>query len=206
VYQYLLAWILGQYVDSRRISFRVNREEAIRRGIDKAELKGDSANNRVLSSKEEVDRFLANDPGYKLNIMLNNMREVLIELYSFLLFRAYGSLEAQTARNLLTLTDITKFFETGCNPQQAPEGRQEGNGVFGPAFEFLRYCAKQYYFENRAEIEASPRLKSYLAHKKVVNAMRASLLHEDERIVDYSPVWKRPGYTFIKSLPALRTN
>ena len=48
-----------------------------------------------MSTEEEVSRFLADDGEYRLNIMLSNMKDVMIELFALVLSSRYGNIDAQ---------------------------------------------------------------------------------------------------------------
>ena len=61
VYQYLLAHGIAQYVNERRITHRANRIMAIKRGIEKGELKGDPESGQCSSSRERIDEYLKHE-------------------------------------------------------------------------------------------------------------------------------------------------
>ena len=203
VYQYLLAYSIAAYIDGKNLSFRANREAAIRRGIDLGKLRSDSMTGKVSSPRKQVDEFLTTDPEYFLNIMINNMKEVFIELFSFVLCRKYGSCNTGTSQKLLAMPSEAEYINKGFDINVLPGTHQTGTLLFGPIYEFLKDCVKQYYFEYQAEIKAAPRIKSYLAQRSTIDRLRVLLVNRDNNIREYDTPWKRVGKTFIESLPDL---
>jgi hypothetical protein len=204
VHQFLLAMSIAKYVDGRRISYRSNRQSAILRGIRSGALRGDPDTGHLRSTARETDEYLQSDIEYNLCIMINNMREIIIELYSFLLCRRYRSCDAITSQALLTQFPGEKLFlEKGFHESQHISTRQDGNGFIGSIYEFILDTTKQYYFEYDAEIKAAPRLKSYLAQRSTVNRFRDALLRRNRVIPEYDVPWKVRGKTFLDSLPSL---
>jgi|GEM_PF-5186646 len=98
---------------------------------------------------------------------------------------------------------IEAFCSSGFNHKLAPREIQDGKSILGPIYAFLRYCMKQYYFENRAEIQAAPRLKAYFFQRKTVNRIRDYVAKTDKEITDWDQPWKASGKTFVDSLPKL---
>jgi hypothetical protein len=203
IYQYLLATAAAAYVDARRVGWRTNRQEALARGLARGQLRGDVDTERVTSSAREVDEFLAQDQEYRLNIILNNSRDILVELFAMVLARRYGSLTGGQSRRLLQMPSIEAFCTSAFNTRAAPQERQDGTAVLGPVYAFLQYSVKQYYFENKAEIQAKPRLKAYFFDRKTVDRLRDEVLRVDEDIRDWDQPWKSPGMAFTESLPEL---
>jgi len=201
--QYLLAYTVGQFIAQKRISWQQNRLEALRRGIAQGMLKGDLETGHVLSPQSQVDEFLASDNDYKINIMINNMREVLIELASYVLALRYGALTAEVCKRLLDVPSTAHFVESAYAPQLLPPEEQSGEEILGPVYAFLRYCVIQYYHGNFAEIQAAPRLKAYFFSRKTVHKLREMVASTNKRIRDYNPEWKLAGASFLESLPAL---
>jgi hypothetical protein len=203
VSQYLLAFVISRLLQAKRIAAKQNREQALARGTKLGKLKVDLTNQQMLSTKSEIDEFLTQDAEYKLNIMLNNMKEILLELFGFVLCRRYGPLHPPLCQKCLSMAELVQFIESGCDVSRAPGSVQTGHSVVGPIYEFIRYTMKQYYFENRAEVEAAARLKAYLWDRRVVTKMRESIISQDIAIVDFNVPWKPPGKGFLESLPDL---
>lgn len=204
VYQYLLSVAIARYVDSRRVSFRTNKADAIRRGIEKGRLRQDPDTGVCTSTSEKIDEYLTEDEEYFLNIMINNMREVLIELFSFVLCRKHVECDARNSQRLLTLfPHEAQYLESGFSQAHLLPINPESPSWMGAIYEFLYYCMKQYYFDYQAEIRSAPRLKSYLAQRNTVDRLRESLIRRNDSIRDYDVPWKTLGKTFIESLPEI---
>ncbi len=200
-YQYLLAYSIARYIDQRRISYRTIRIDAIKRGIRTRALNGDISTGKCTNSPKEIDLFLSKDIDYYLNVMLNNMREVLIELFSYTLTSKYTTLDAQTSQQLLMNFPFHKAYVTGGYNLADLCENDIDNCVFGPIYDFLVDCLRQYYYEFEAEIRSSPRLKSYLAQRDTINKLRTKLSKRNETIIGFDAPWKKCDKTFIGSLP-----
>jgi hypothetical protein len=201
VYQYLLSWGIASYIDWRRISHQRNRLAAIKRGIELGSLKGDPNTGQYTCTAREVDEYLTTDSEYFLNTMLNNMREVLIELYSFVLCNKYTECSAKLCQDLITKLPRHKmFFESACDGSMLLT-KQDGMSLIGPIYDFLKDCALQYFFMYQAEIKAAPRLKSYLAQRATINRFRTIVLERNQSTREYDREWKKPNLTFLESLP-----
>lgn len=203
-HQYLLAYSIAKYIDARRVSYRENRDTAIARGIKSGILRGDPDTGMPKSTPREIDEYLSGDIDYFINIMLNNSREILIELYSFILCNKYSACDGLTSQKLLTvLPGELSYLENGLDDISVISRNQVGISLLGPSYDFLVDCLRQYYFEYQAEIKTTPRLKSYLAQRSTINRMRGVLIKRNEVISQYDAPWKMPGKTFLDSLPDL---
>ncbi|MEM3433434.1 MAG: AIPR family protein [Candidatus Hadarchaeum sp.] len=201
VYEYLLAFVAGKYVDHKRVGWQRNRQEALRRGVEQGKLRVDPISGAIVSSRRDIDEFLASDTEYRLNIVINNMRDILVELIAFLLARRYGSLGPRMSRKLLENPEIRDYCRTAFSPEAAPMEHQDGHRILGPCYAFLRYCVKQYYFENKAEMEAAPRLKAYFFARRVVQSLKELVARTEAEIKEWERPWKPAGRGFVESLP-----
>lgn len=200
VHTYLLAFVIAEYIDAVTPSFRQNKEEAIERGVQQGSLKRDNQ-GRLVSTDDEVNRFLSDDGEYRLNIMLANMKDITIELYALVLGARYGNIDAQLANKILTSGELSEYVTSACSPEKAPGLDQDGRAIVGPIYGFLRYCTQQYFYANQAEIQAAARMKAYLWQRKVVIKMRENVLKVANRIVEFDVNWKPRGKNFFESLP-----
>jgi hypothetical protein len=203
-HQYLLAFTVAKYTDTRRVSFIKNRDDAVTRGIKSGVLRGDLDTGMPRSSAREIDEYLSGDVDYFINIMLNNSREILIELYSFILCQKYSACDGLTSQRVLAaFQGESAYLEGGLIDASPVSAEQDGHSVLGPIYSFLVDCVRQYYFEYQAEIKTAPRLKSYLAQRTTVNRLRGVVVRRDMVIAQYDAPWKVPGKTFLASLPNL---
>lgn len=203
VEQYLLATTVAEFVTAKRVSSRKAKQEARHRGLIQGKLKGDPSTGAILSPEKEIDEFLAQDSEYRLNVMLLNMREILVELVWFLLARRYGALDTAVCKTLLETAQIQAFWSSAFDPALAPSGSHDAKAILGPIYAFGQYCMGQYRIENRAEIESAPRLKAYLWSAGTRTKLRDYFVQEDAQITDLQKPWKPAGQTFIDSLPEL---
>jgi len=202
-YQYLLSYGIARYVRTRQMSHKANRSEAICRAIRRGVLPGNADTGQCTASREQEDEFLAGDDEYFINKMLIQIREVFVELVAFVLVLKYGPCDAQTSQKLVTnFADERRYFESGFDAEELGES-QTGETLFGPIYEFLRYCVSQYYYRFQAEIKAAPRLKSYFANRKTVNRLRDEVLNRNTTIAGYDAPWKKADQAFLQSMPDL---
>lgn len=201
-YQYLLAYGIAEYIDNRKISNRASKKVTLEKGITEGSLKGDLSTGRMYSSSNEQSAYLDNDTEYNVNKMMVYMREVLIELFSFILTLRYVNCDAVTCQKIALLPNENEYLRQNFNHSILPTS-QDGTALIGVTYEFIKDCVKQYYFANQAEIRAAPRLRAYLAQRTTVNKLRQLILQRNEAIRDWDSRWKILGKTFIESLPEL---
>lgn len=198
-YQYLLACMCDAYISERRIAHKINRDTAINRGVDSGVLKADPETGKVFSPKEEQDGYLLTDTDYYINIMTNNMRDLLIELYSYCLNKIFGGLDAITCKKILDGYDQEKeFLETGFDKEIIKVSLSEN--ILGPVYEFIRDVVGQYYYKFEAEIKAAPRLKSYLAQAKTISRLKELIDKRNFSIANFDAIWKKPNKPFFDSI------
>ncbi len=200
VHTYLLAYVVAKYIDSQVLSFQRNKTDAISRGMREGTLRADPQ-GRLISSEDDLSKFLAEDGEYRLNIMLSNMTDILVELFALVLASRYSNINALLANKILNSTELDSYVKSGCAPEAAPGPEQTGGSVIGPTFQFLRYCTTQYFYANQAEIRAASRMKAYLWQRKVVNKMKDNVLKLSSQIAGYDESWKPRGKKFFESLP-----
>lgn len=116
----------------------------------------------------------------------------------------YVTCDAVTCQKIVSLPAEGEYFrqnfDSGILPRQ-----QNGTALLGVIYEFLKDCARQYYYANQAEIRAAPRLRAYLAQRTTINKFRQLIVQRDETIRDWDAPWKTLGETFLDSLPELPT-
>lgn len=201
-YQYLLAYGIGEYIDNRRVSGKVNKQITIEKGVSEGVLKIDRRTGRMISSSDEISKYLNGDSEYNVNRMMAYMREVLIELYSFVLTLKYVSLDAVTCQRIVVLPHESQFFLHNFDAEKLPV-HQDGSALLGVVYEFLKDCVKQFYHANEFEMRAAPRLRAYLAQRSTINKLRQLLVRRNESVRDWDQAWKPHGKTFLESLPDL---
>jgi len=204
IYQYLLALSVFKFINIKRVSWRLNRESAVKRGVEQGSLRYDDNSQRMISNKVEIDEFLASDTNYRLNIMINNMNDILVELFSFLLSNKYGELSPSLCKKTLATDELSSFSKSHFHLEKMPREEQDGKQILGPLYAFIKHSIKQYYFKNKAEISAAPRLKAYLFQRRVVHRLKETLLSTNHEISDFVQPWKRENKPFLDTLPKLK--
>lgn len=205
VYQFLLAHGIGKIIDGRRISYKANRNEAIKRGIAKGDLQGSVETGISTSSSIEINNYLTTDIEYFINNMVNNMRELMIEFYSFILSQKYAGCDAIVSQRILcSMPKEKEYYDNGFSPDYLPDSTQDGQSILGPIYGFLKDCISQYFFKYSAEIKAAPRLKSYFWQRNTVNKFRQEIYDRDKAIIGYDQSWKTINKTFLESLPNIQ--
>ena len=64
------------------------------------------------TSAEEINKFLSDDNAYVLNQILYNMKEVIVELYAWILIMTYGELDDDTVKKILLLSGMKDLAES----------------------------------------------------------------------------------------------
>lgn len=202
VHQYLLAYGVAEYISARRVSSATCTRLGISRGITAGILKIDKQTGKLISSQSDVAQYLSTDDEYAIDRIMAYTREVLIELYAFILCRKYAACDSATCLKIATLPHEDEFFERNFDESAVPTA-QDGTTVIGPIYEFLRHCIKQYYYENQAEIRAAQSIRAHFARTAAIDKLRRLIVQRDGSIRGYDVEWKKPEKTFLESLPDL---
>ena len=159
------------------------------------------------SSAEDINKALMDDEDYVLNQILYNMKEVIVELYAWILIRAYGPLDADTADKILQLPGIrdlyaTPDFKSFVNNLRRTDlvDNLENNLLF-TCFEFIKESVTRWKSTHEQEYLASQRRIRYLHLAKVVEQMKDFLSKTDEDTKKFGYPWKQPQTSFLDSLP-----
>jgi hypothetical protein len=199
--QFLLASACAAHVRQTRVGWKQNRDQAIARGLASGSLKADPSTGRSASTEREIDEFLAQDDRYRITIMTNNMLDVLVELYAFVLCRKYGALSPSVSKQLLSVADVSDYVRHGFKRQSDDSlGHRD---VFQTVGAFLEYCMTQYYYANRAEIQAAARLKALFFQRKTVHKIRQQVASLDSSLQEWAAEWKPLGRSPRDMLPDL---
>lgn len=201
VYLYLPPFIISEYIRSLKVPPKKNRDEALQRGVEEHELNRDNKTGEILNTDIEIGEYLGKDNEYNLNIILANMQEVLIELYSFIFINAFGKYDEGIAKWILSLREIITYCSGGFSPESAPGTMQDGSALLGVTYQFIKDCMQQYYIQYLAEIKSTPRKKTYLGNRKIINKIRKKILERNEQIKTFDQEWKLLGKTYFNSLP-----
>jgi hypothetical protein len=202
VNQYLLAHITSVWLDKRRISYQRSRAEAIERLTRQGKLRQDPREPQI--DQRLVDSELNKDTKYYLNIVLNNMRDVMLELYAMVLCIRYGPLTDETCRRILYYPPIRPYLEDPLKEITENLKHCDGRHILNLTYEFLTFATQQYIVRYGDVLKLQPRLKSYLAQRDTVNAMRSFALDCNSETVPLAVTsWCPTGKSFVENLPDL---
>ena len=203
--QYLLSYLIFEFVKAYLPSPRSNKTACIQR-LKKTERLTDN------SSAEDIDKALMEDEDYVLNQILYNMKEVIVELYAWILIKAYGPLNAETADKILQLPGMCtlyaapdfKTFVDDLGEADLLENLE--NNILFTGFEFIKEAVTRWKGVHEQEYLASQRRTRHLHSAKVIEQMKdfLSKTNENTRRSEYK--WKPPQIDFLHSLPELSIN
>lgn len=130
-------------------------------------------------------------------------RDVLIELYSFVLTLKYAACDALTCQKIISLPNLQEYFEYECQTDLLAV-RQDGSSLLGPTYDFIKDCIRSYYFSHDEEMRSAPRLRVFLGKRSTINEMRRTILTRNKSTSDWEdPTWKIRNKSFLDSLPDL---
>lgn len=201
VSQYLLAHMIANIVNKRRVSHRKNREAAIERLSERGLIRVDRYGNPI-DEVLVVESNLLKDDKYFLGIVINNMQDVIIELYSMILCLKYGPLEDQICRDILKYPPIRSHVENPYAEIGEDAKKAESRHILNLIYEFIRFSLELLVVKYGEVIRAQPRLKSYLAQRTTVDMLRAFLLEvNQEKIPNWPDTWCPGKGSFLDELP-----
>lgn len=203
--QYLLSHLIFEFVKAYLPSPQANKKECITRLKDVGKITDSSP-------AEDINKALMEDEDYVLNQILYNMKEVIVELYAWILIKAYGPLNADIADKILKLPRIHDLyavpdFKTFVNDLRKGDlvENLEDNILF-TCFEFIKEAVTRWKSIHEQEYLASQRRIRYLHSAKVVEQMKDFLSKTDESTKRFAYEWKPPQTNFLQSLPELQAH
>jgi hypothetical protein len=201
--QYLVAHIIGNLVGQRRVSFQKNRAAAIerlsRKGVIKVDAVGKPVDDAIV-----VESRLNRDEKYLLGTVINNMQDVIIELYAMVLSIRYGPLGDTFCTGLLKYPPIRPHVEDPNTLVDNNAKRLDSKHILNLIYEFIRFSLEQFVIKYGEVIRAQPRSKSYLAQRNTVNMIRDFLLQaNEEKTPNWVDDWCPGKSPFIEQLPDL---
>lgn len=142
-----------------------------------------------------------------INNIINNSKEIFVEMFSFILGKRYGFgyevskklLNSSTFRQLVTKPDYIDFIKSM---------KRDNNNILYSIFEFIKHVLKQLFLEEiKFDYIASIRKKTYLARSEFVTRLKQHIINIDSdegfREVMGLGKWKIPNKSFIDNLPDL---
>ena len=203
--QYLLSYLIFEFVRAYLPSPQANRAECITRLKDAGEITDNSA-------AEDVNKALMEDEEYVLNQILYNMKEVIVELYAWILIEAYGPLNTDTSNKILQFPRIHGLykapdFKLFVNDLRRTDSHEDlKNNILFTCFEFIREAVKRWKSIHKQQYLAAQRRIRYLHSIDVVKQMKEFLRQTDEDTKDFGYSWKQPEISFLQSLRELSSH
>jgi hypothetical protein len=203
VSQYLLTDTVANVVRQRRVSFQKNRAGAIERLSRKGLIKVDKA-GKPVDDAVTVESMLNRDAQYFMGIVINNMQDVILELYSTILCLKYGALDASRSEAILKYPPLRVHVENPYAEVPSHARQAESRHVLNLIYEFILFSVEQYVVKYGEAMRAQPRLKSYLAQRNTVNAFRSFLIEvNDNKVPILVEAWCPARSSFIDQLPKI---
>jgi len=196
--QYLFSYIIYQFIKASLPTPQQNKKEAI------IKLKSSGALKENTSPEEEKSALMTNEE-FVINQILYNMKEVIVELYSWIFIKAYVSINKETATKILNLKIIKELYENpdfisfAKNHRETPDPENILTNCFG----FIKEAVGRWYSRNKQDYQSNPRRTRFLHSKDTITKLKNSLISTNEDTKVYGMKWKEPGIEFLKSLPKL---
>jgi hypothetical protein len=195
--EYLLPYLIWGFIKEYSVKPIENRKLALERGVKAGKL-------TKTDSQEKQASYLVTDIDYMVNNIINNLKEELLEMYSFLLCKKYGH-GYNAARNILQSEAFSQLVETPDYKFFVENMEKCPSNMLYSIYEFLRSVLEQLYGKIVGEYTASSRRKSYLATSTFIQKFKKMIVELDE--MQYFKIqikpWKIPNESFLDSLPKL---
>jgi len=201
--EYLLSYLIWKFIREYSVSPKANKVAGLLRGIEKGTLKNNKEGN-MLSTKEEQAQYLANDIDYMTNNIINNSKEVLVSMFSFVLAHKYG-FGFKIAKALLNTPTFLPLLKEPNFKVYARDITQKSDNILFSLYEFLRFVITQLYVEIKGEYAAASRTKSYLSNQAYALKLKTKIIEMNsaDYLKTYLADWKQPGKSFFDSMPDL---
>jgi hypothetical protein len=207
--EYLLSYLIWKFVKEYAPTTLANKALALERGVCEGLLKR-SSTGKITDPPEKQAEYLINDTEYMVNNIINNSKEVLVEMFSFILVRKYGYgfdiarkiLKTASFSTLVQKPDLKAFITDIGNKRDSKDVSIKDNLLFC-IYEFLKYAIGQLYFDIKSDYIAAPRRKTYLASQKYTQKLKKKILEINDspdfpaQLKDF----KKPNKNIFDSLP-----
>lgn len=196
--QYMLAYLLWQFTKGFIPSPQQFRRDALDEGVKANKIRKSSG--EVISSDSEQDAYLAENATYQTWRVMNNMKELLVEVASQILAKKYGPLEPSVCTKLLQNFDAKDFLTTADVREVAQSASNSSDlstdAVFSRIFGLLRYASGQFWEEKRKVLLTTFRIRLMLLRRDIAADFKGVVWEVDKRRM-LDKAWKPEGKTFI---------
>jgi hypothetical protein len=199
--QYILSYLIYEFVKAYLPTHPWNKARCMDRLKE----------NKIIteaSSTEDINKALMEDDEYLRNQILLNMKEVIVELYSWILCKTYGPITEDTAKAILNLEGLHSLFMEPDFKAYASEikggnPKKLGNIILYTSMEFIREGVNRWQNRYKKEYQVAPRRIRFLHSSKVIAQMKSMLDETNEQTAEFGFKWKPGGKKFLETLPKL---
>lgn len=199
--QYLLSYLIYQFAKAflpTPIQNRKNCEDKLMQ----------SGKITEKSTSEEVNKAMMDDDDYVINQIMYNMKEVLIELFAWILIKTYGPIDKQIASSILLFDDLDLLrrepdFAQFANSLKDKENAEKAKSLLYVCLEFIREGVKRWKTVHGKEYMTAQRRIRYLHADATIEHFKQFLLETNEQTKEFGYSWKPRNQEFLKSLPRL---
>ena len=199
--QYLLSYLIYEFVKAYLPTHPWNKARCLERLKDRRKI-------TETSSTEDINKALMEDNEYLRNQILLNMKEVIVELYSWILCKTYGPIIEDTARAILNLEGLSSLFmepDFKAYASELKEGNPKklGNNILYTSMEFIREGVSRWQNLYRKEYQVAPRRIRLLHSPTTIEQLKSILDETNEQTSEFGYKWKPGGKKFLETLPKL---
>jgi len=160
------------------------------------------------SSSEDVNKAMMEDDDYVINQIMYNMKEVLIELFAWILIKTYGPIDKRVASDLLSLPDFKLLIVEPDFPQfvanlKNSDSSEKTKSHLYICLEFIREGVKRWKTVHGKEYLTAQRRIRFLHADTTIEHFKQFLLETNEQTKEFGYSWKPRNQEFLKSLPDL---
>ena len=198
--QYLLSYIIYEFIKAYLPTHHLNKTSCNQRLMNSGKITD-------KSSAEDINKAMMGDNEYVRNQILLNMKEVIVEMYSWILCKTYGPLVEDTAKKLLKLKGFSDLFQAPDFKTYVIELKEadshKKDNILYTCFEFTREAVKRWQNIHAVDYLASQRRIRYLHSSTTIESMKTFLDETNEQTREVVYLWKPEGKKFLESLPSL---
>jgi len=199
--QYLLSHLIFEFIKAYLPTTNANKKDC------KYRLK-ESGKINEKSSAEDINKAMMEDDTYVLNQILYNMKEVIAELYSWIIIKTYGPLKENVAKQILALSEFRELcenpdFKSFVKELEEKKPSEKLNNLLFCCFEFIKEAVRRWQSVYEHEYFTSQRRIRFLHTAKTVEQMKNYLQETDKNTINFGYEWKPPKKKFLESLPKL---
>lgn len=186
-FQYLLAMAVKNYVQSRLSKIKESRSAAIQRLKESSKLP-------ISSDATEEANALRKDKTYYINHWKSIMPLSYVELSSFVLAKAFETLDVDTCKTLCKLSDVREWLKCG----MTDKGLQNSDDFFNNKdsflyclYGFIDYTIGMYLNTNYSRIVGETRQKALLGKRSEISEIKYLLNEQNQALKDFPKPFKK---------------